>query len=111
MALLSDTGSPKVDFRLDYGETFVRTLTITKDGTPVDFNYYDAELLIWYEKQDKVLENFNLTNGKIVSMGSGVLSIAQDLTIEPGTYKHHFMIEDGNGIKDILFKGDLIYKK
>jgi len=66
--------------------------------------------LIWYSKQDKILENFNFTNNELAATG-GELEIDQDLSINEGVYKYHLLIEDSNGRKYVLIKGDFIYKK
>ena len=128
MKYLSDSGAAKVDIRVDYPETFWRkfqivdgeivitsagevlTVPIKYDGSITDYTYFDAEFLIWYSKQDKILENFNFTNNELAATG-GELEIDQDLSINEGVYKYHLLIEDSNGRKYVLIKGDFIYKK
>jgi hypothetical protein len=111
MKYLSDSGAPRVDIRVDYPETFVRTITLKKSGSLLDMAYYDAEFLIWYSEQDKILENFNFTNGKLQYISTGKMKISEDLTISKGVYKYHFMIETPNGVKKVLFKGDFIFER
>lgn len=111
MKYLSDSGAVKVDIRVDYPETFVRTFTLKKAGVLLDMTYYDAELLIWYSKQDKILENFNFTNNKLQYISTGKCYIAENLTIPAGVYKYHFMIENPDGIRKVLIKGDFIFEK
>lgn len=128
MKYLSDSGAINVDFRVDYGETFyrkfrilngnliitssheVKTIPINYDGSINNWIYFDAELLIWYSKQDKILENFNFTDANLVVSGNELI-IDSNLTIPKGIYKYHFMIETPTGRKMILIKGNFIYKR
>ena len=109
-SLLSDSGAIRVDIRIDYGETFLRYITIRENGVLKNMTYYDAELAIYYKHMDKLLEVFNNDNGKLQYISTGRYYIAELLTIKSGTYQYYFKTIDSLGIIRHLFAGNFIYE-
>ena len=109
---ISDDTGALLDIKTSYKGDFYRDFLFTEEilgvEVPMGLTYYDAEMVIQYHDNCKIIYIWNFLNSGLIYMGAGVINVTQTLSLNRGTYEYFFTLTDANGLVVEYLRGKFI---